>query len=94
MPRRLALIHFGVFEDVADHLERLRATLGRWSAWSDAGLDEPSFASAVTADIAASDPELVEHYLEVVPAWHAFRGLERYWRKRRDAEQRPGSAPA
>ncbi len=42
-PARLALIHFGVFDDVADHLGRLRATLARWSAWSEAGLDEAAF---------------------------------------------------
>ena len=29
-PARLALTHFGVFEDVPEHLARLRATLQRW----------------------------------------------------------------
>lgn len=85
-PARLACIHFGVFDDVGEHLDRLRAGLARWASWSEAGLDEEAFSAAVRADIEASDPDLVEHYLEVVPAWHAYRGLERYWRKRRERE--------
>jgi glyoxylase-like metal-dependent hydrolase (beta-lactamase superfamily II) len=83
-PDRLALIHFGVFDDVTPHLERLRQTLARWANWSAKGLDEGAFTVALRDDIAASDPTLVDHYLEVVPAWHAYRGLERYWRKRRE----------
>jgi len=51
-------------------------------------MDEDAFAAAVRDDIAASDPESVDHYLTVVPAWHAYGGLERYWRKRREAERR------
>jgi glyoxylase-like metal-dependent hydrolase (beta-lactamase superfamily II) len=82
-PARLACIHFGVFDDVDGHLERLRTTLARWSSWSEAGLDEEAFAATVHADIEATDPGLADHYLAVVPAWHAFRGLDRYWRKRR-----------
>ena len=85
---RLACVHFGVFEDVAGHLERLRAAIRRWAGWMEDGLGEDAFAAAVREDIAASDPESVDHYLTVVPAWHAYGGLERYWRKRREAEHR------
>lgn len=85
-PERLALIHFGVHDDVRDHLGRLRATLHRWAGWSAEGLDEEAFAEAVRDDIAASGDADAEHYLDVVPAWHAYRGLERYWRKRRERE--------
>jgi glyoxylase-like metal-dependent hydrolase (beta-lactamase superfamily II) len=85
-PARVACIHFGVYEDVGGHLERLRATLARWAAWSAADPDEETFAALVGADVASSDPERAEHYLRIVPAWHAHRGLERYWRKRREHE--------
>ncbi len=84
-PARLALVHFGLFDDVEEHLARLRETLHRWSEWVGHGMDEETFSAAAHADIAASDPDDVEHYLTVVPAWHGFRGLERYWRKRREA---------
>jgi glyoxylase-like metal-dependent hydrolase (beta-lactamase superfamily II) len=84
-PSRLALVHFGVFEDVEGHLARLRETLERWSEWVGHGMDEATFAAAVRGDIEASDPDDADHYLTVVPAWHGYRGLERYWRKRREA---------
>lgn len=85
-PARLACIHFGVYEDVGEHLGRLREGLARWASWSEEGVDEATFADRVRADIAATDPDLVERYLDVVPTWHAYRGLERYWRKRRERE--------
>lgn len=84
-PARLACVHFGVFDDVEAHLARLREAMHRWAEWAGHGMDEETFTAAVHADIAASDPDDVDHYLALVPAWHAYRGLERYWRKRREA---------
>jgi glyoxylase-like metal-dependent hydrolase (beta-lactamase superfamily II) len=84
-PTRLACIHFGVFDDVLEHLARLRETLRRWAEWVEHGMDEPTFTAAARADIGKSDPGEVEHYLTVVPTWHCYLGLERYFRKRRDA---------
>jgi glyoxylase-like metal-dependent hydrolase (beta-lactamase superfamily II) len=84
-PEWLALIHFGAFDDVRDHLTRLRATIHRWAGWSAAGLDEAAFAAAAHDDIAGAGDADADHYLDVVPAWHAYRGLERYWRKRRES---------
>jgi glyoxylase-like metal-dependent hydrolase (beta-lactamase superfamily II) len=84
-PARLALVHFGVFEDVAGHLARLRATLDRWAAWSADDPTEDEYAALLRADVSTVDPDLVDRYFEVVPAWHAYQGLARYWRKRREA---------
>jgi glyoxylase-like metal-dependent hydrolase (beta-lactamase superfamily II) len=81
-PTRLALVHFGVFDDVQSHLGRLREVLHRWSEWVAHGMDEPTFCAAARADLAESDPELADHYSGIVPFWHCYRGLERYWRKR------------
>jgi glyoxylase-like metal-dependent hydrolase (beta-lactamase superfamily II) len=81
-PRRLALVHCGVFEDVQSHLERLRDTIQRWSEWVAHGMDEATFTAAARADVAECDPDLVDHYGGIVPFWHCYRGLERYWRKR------------
>ena len=81
-------MHFGAYDDVVEHLARLRATLGRWAEWVEDGMDEPTFCAAARADVAASDPEEADHYGHVVPYWHGYLGLERYWRKRREAAAR------
>jgi glyoxylase-like metal-dependent hydrolase (beta-lactamase superfamily II) len=84
-PAALALIHFGVFDDVQSHLRRLRETLGCWAKWAEDGMDEATFTAAARADIAATDPGVDDAYDRAAPLWHTFRGLERYWRKRREA---------
>jgi glyoxylase-like metal-dependent hydrolase (beta-lactamase superfamily II) len=81
-PKRLALTHFGVFEDVSDHLARLRETLQRWSDRVAHGMDMETFVAAARADCFASDPELVDAYDHSAPTDQCFMGLERYWRKR------------
>jgi glyoxylase-like metal-dependent hydrolase (beta-lactamase superfamily II) len=81
-PARLALVHFGVFEDVESHLARLRETLHNWAERVEHGMDEATFVAAARADVAASDPDEAEIYDVAAPFWHCFRGLERYWRKR------------
>jgi len=81
-PSRLALVHFGVFDDVESHLERLRETMHRWAEWVAHGMDEPTFCAAARADVAASDPDEVDRYGDFIPFWHCYRGLERYWQKR------------
>ena len=84
-PGRLALIHFGVFDDVESHLALLRETLGRWGAWVEDGMDEQTFVAAAAHDVSKLDPELVDEYQRAGPYWHHFRGFERYWRKKREA---------
>ncbi len=84
-PGRLAVIHFGVFDDVEDHLAALRETLGRWSERVEDGMDERTFVAAAHYDVSQTDPELADEYDRAAPYWHHFRGLERYWRKRREA---------
>jgi glyoxylase-like metal-dependent hydrolase (beta-lactamase superfamily II) len=83
-PSRLALIHFGLFDDVEPHLSQLRATLGRWGEWVEDGMDEPTFVAAAARDVAELDPDLAEEYQRAGPTWHSFRGFERYWRKKRE----------
>ena len=86
-PARLALIHFGVFDDVVSHLEKLRSTLGRWGGWVEDGMDEQTFVAAAAHDVSEVDPDLVDDYQRAGPYWHHFRGFERYWRKRREAAE-------
>jgi glyoxylase-like metal-dependent hydrolase (beta-lactamase superfamily II) len=85
-PSRLALVHFGLFDDVSEHLDRLRETMRRWADWVGHGMDEPTFAAAARADLTQSDPDVAEDYGRVVPFWHCHAGLSRYWSKRAEAQ--------
>jgi glyoxylase-like metal-dependent hydrolase (beta-lactamase superfamily II) len=85
VPVRLGLIHFGVVEDVLDHLAALRETLRSWGGRVEDGMDEATFIAAARHDVEQTDPELVDDYERAGPYWHHFRGIERYWRKRREA---------
>jgi glyoxylase-like metal-dependent hydrolase (beta-lactamase superfamily II) len=84
-PGRLALIHFGVFDDVQEHLAALRETLATWASRVEDGMDEATFVAAARYDVEQVDPELADDYDRAAPFWHHFRGIERYWRKRREA---------
>ena len=84
-PARMALIHFGVVHDVQEHLASLRETLGRWSERVEDGMDEEAFGAAARFDISRIDPELVDEYQRAGPFWHSYHGIERYWRKKREA---------
>ena len=86
-PARLALIHFGFVDEAENHLEALRETLGRWGSRVEDGMDEQTFIAAARHDVAQTDPELVDEYQRAGPYWHHFRGIERYWRKRREAAE-------
>jgi glyoxylase-like metal-dependent hydrolase (beta-lactamase superfamily II) len=84
-PGRLALIHFGVFDDVQEHLAMLRETLASWTSRVEDGMDEETFIAAARFDVAQADPELVGEYERAVPFFHGYQGIARYWRKRREA---------
>ena len=81
-PARLAVTHFGVFEDVERHLAALRETMHAWAERVAHGMDEETFVAAARADVAASDPDEVGAYDRAAPYWQCFLGIERYWRKR------------
>ena len=84
-PGRLALVHFGPVDDVQEHLAALRETLRSWAGRVEDGMDEQTFVAAARYDVTQVDPELADEYDRAAPYWHHFRGLERYWRKRREA---------
>jgi glyoxylase-like metal-dependent hydrolase (beta-lactamase superfamily II) len=83
-PSRLAVIHFGVFDDVATHLERLRATMRRWAQWVADGADEDAFVGLAQSDLRAAGPAAAI-YEHAAPLTYNYAGLERYWRKAREA---------
>ncbi|MFN2467073.1 MAG: MBL fold metallo-hydrolase [Gaiellaceae bacterium] len=81
-PERLALIHFGVVEDVADHLVRMRAELELWAERVRSGMGETEFVAAGRADLIASEEGSAPYYERAAPFWHSWHGLRRYWDKR------------
>jgi glyoxylase-like metal-dependent hydrolase (beta-lactamase superfamily II) len=81
-PARLALVHFGVYDDVESHLQRLRETINRWSEWVGHGMDEETFSAAARGHVEEVDPGEADRYAGIVPFWHCYHGLARYWRKR------------
>jgi glyoxylase-like metal-dependent hydrolase (beta-lactamase superfamily II) len=74
-PKRLALIHFGVHEDVEAHLDRLELELDRWKERVGAGMEQEEFVAAAQAD-AGEDAAL---YDRVAPFWQSWAGMKRYW---------------
>jgi glyoxylase-like metal-dependent hydrolase (beta-lactamase superfamily II) len=76
-PQRLALIHFGVFEDVERHLEELRRRLPEWAGRVRDGATEEQFAAEAEADLAADR----DAYEQAMPFWQSYAGLKRYWEK-------------
>jgi len=79
-PARLALIHFGVADDVARHLTELRERLHAWVERMRKGIDEDEFSAAARADLnrAGSDAEAYER---AMPFWQSYAGLKRYVEK-------------
>jgi len=77
-PERMALIHFGVFEDVERHLEELRRRLPEWAERVRAGATEEQFAALAADDLAADRAA----YEQAMPFWQSYAGLKRSWEKR------------
>jgi glyoxylase-like metal-dependent hydrolase (beta-lactamase superfamily II) len=85
-PRRLCLAHFGIFEDVATHLDRQRAVLERWSGWVREGATEPEFIARATAEQEGLDPDAV-YALEAAADFRpSYAGLVRYWQTKERAD--------
>jgi glyoxylase-like metal-dependent hydrolase (beta-lactamase superfamily II) len=81
-PARLALIHFGVAEDVSDHLQRLRTRLDEWGERVRLGITEAEFVALAQEDLRADDGVDPSDYERAMPFWQAYAGLKRYWERR------------
>jgi glyoxylase-like metal-dependent hydrolase (beta-lactamase superfamily II) len=77
-PERLALIHFGVAEDLQRHLAELRERLERWSERVHSGASEEEFEELAGADLGPDR----KAYQQAMPFWQSYAGLKRYWEKR------------
>ena len=90
-PQRLRLTHFGVAEDVGAQLERARESLAA-QAEAASGGDRERFLELLDWRIdAGTDPETARSLRQASPPDQLWQGLERYWRKRAEAEAPPES---
>lgn len=78
-PERLALIHFGVAEDVGRHLAELRERLDVWARRVEEGASEQEFVAAARGDLPDDERD---DYDRAMPFWQSFAGLKRYWQTR------------
>ena len=76
-PERLAVVHFGVFDDVQRHLADLRLELYDWADHVRGGASEEEFISYVLAELGNAG-ERVEDYDAAMPLWQSYRGLARW----------------
>ena len=82
-PERLALVHFGVAEDVREHLATMREQLRRWAERVRSGMSEEEFVAACRRDLAQAEGEDdTEVWEKAAPLWQSYLGLRRYWDKR------------
>ena len=75
-PEQLALIHFGLANDVSRHLGELRERLDTWAVRVEDGASEEEFIAAAKADL---PPDEAEGYDRAMPFWQSYAGLKRYW---------------
>jgi glyoxylase-like metal-dependent hydrolase (beta-lactamase superfamily II) len=89
--RSLFITHFGEFDDVNAHLDRLESGLADWSERVRRSLDEPGtdeeralrFQSEIRDGLASQvEPDVLPHFLSGGGIRDSWFGLARYWRKR------------
>jgi glyoxylase-like metal-dependent hydrolase (beta-lactamase superfamily II) len=80
-PERLALIHFGVADDVQRHLGELRERLVAWSDRVATGMSGEEFSRAAREDLVAGEAD-ADVYERAMPFWQSYAGLVRYHQTR------------
>jgi glyoxylase-like metal-dependent hydrolase (beta-lactamase superfamily II) len=76
-PERLALIHFGVFDDPQRHLAELRLELYDWADYVRGGAGEDEFVEYVRTELRDAG-EHKDEYDTAMPLWQSYRGLKRW----------------
>jgi glyoxylase-like metal-dependent hydrolase (beta-lactamase superfamily II) len=81
-PERLAITHFGTFEDVDRQVAAMHEALDRWGALAR-DCDEASYIEAIVAEMRTADgPATTDALLQAMPPNTLWPGLHRYWSKR------------
>lgn len=77
-PQRLAVTHFGIHEDVDDHVAQLRENLQRVVEWARDSPDAPAFAEQMREWLVGSGgQQAADSYFAVMPPEDCYAGLER-----------------
>ena len=85
-PRRLCLTHFGTTEEPSAQLDRVRERL-RWLAGLARDGDREAFMRRIAAVVdEVADEDVALRHRQAAPPEQLWLGMERYWRKRAEAE--------
>jgi glyoxylase-like metal-dependent hydrolase (beta-lactamase superfamily II) len=82
-PARLALIHWGVADDVQRHLADLRLALYEWADTVRGGADLEEFVAFVQRELTDAGEDTGQYDL-AMPLWQSYQGLKR-WAERQQA---------
>jgi glyoxylase-like metal-dependent hydrolase (beta-lactamase superfamily II) len=86
-PRRLAITHFGAYEDVEQQLDSLERGLDELARRAREQ-DREAFIAQLGDEIARdAEPDAIDSYTQAAPLDQLYAGLERYWRKRSEKDQ-------
>jgi len=83
-PARLALIHWGVAEDVRRHLADLRLELYDWADTIRGGTGLEEFVDYVKVELADAGEDTGQYDL-AMPLWQSYQGLKRWAEKQAPA---------
>ena len=84
-PTRLAVVHFGVFDDVHRHVAELRTRLRDWAEVVAGGATQEEFTAAAHVDEDA--------YELAMPLWQSYSGLKRWADKVKPSPSPASAAP-
>ena len=77
-PEQLALVHFGVVDDVADHLALMREMLRAWTERVRLGATQDEFVRAGVDELRERVGESGDLWQRAAPLWQSYRGLVRW----------------
>jgi glyoxylase-like metal-dependent hydrolase (beta-lactamase superfamily II) len=81
-PERLAVTHFGSYDDVGEQIATMHDALDRWAALA-LETDQESYAAAMIAEMEhAPDATAMQAFLQAMPPDTLWPGLDRYWSKK------------
>lgn len=81
-PERLAITHFGSYDEPERQLDELSERLDRWTQ-SARTQDQGDWIASVQDDVrAAVSADEFDSFMAAVPVDQAYAGLRRYWQKR------------
>jgi glyoxylase-like metal-dependent hydrolase (beta-lactamase superfamily II) len=80
-PKRLALTHFGLVDDVGGQIEQVRRWLSDWGERAR-DLSKEDWMASMRETIRAEGDEVAERLEQAAPPDQLWLGLDRYWRKK------------